>query len=342
MPQSYGVRNPADSLWAATTTFDFSPLNDVSSYEDERKKLYGIIPEDWIPDFYKEGYNNSIEGMAYQMISGKQFFDIDPTKNPEMINDIMATISSFITPTDILSMATGGGIAAKILGKYGSKTMQIAMKQTNLPKSVIKKAVEAGTMDAVSHATKAKLRATVGAGGFGFYSGLQNAELQVLQDRDMGHIKDLGDATQAFASGFGKGAVHGAAIGAVTGGLGQLGRMAGSKATTRLSERVQSAAAIGGDKGIEIAAFGTIPTIEDALRGEYRLPRAEEWIHAAGVVGGLGVARGAIKVRRDIKDRYSKEAMEAIPEKDVLAAKKKGAGNSMMKEIVLIQLIRYG
>jgi len=326
MPQSYGVRNPADSLWAATTTFDFSPLNDVSSYEDERKKLYGIIPEDWIPDFYKEGYNNSIEGMAYQMISGKQFFDIDPTKNPGMVNDIMATISSFITPTDILSMATGGGIAAKILGKYGSKTMQIAMKQTNLPKSVIKKAVEAGTMDAVSHATKAKLRATVGAGGFGFYSGLQNAELQVLQDRDMGHIKDLGDATQAFASGFGKGAVHGAAIGAVTGGLGQLGRMAGSKATTRLSERVQSAAAIGGDKGIEIAAFGTIPTIEDALRGEYRLPRAEEWIHAAGVVGGLGVARGAIKVRRDIKDRYSKEAMEAIPEKDVLAAKEKGAG----------------
>ena len=171
MPQSYGVRNPADSLGAATTTFDFSPLNDVSSYEDERKKLYGIIPEDWIPDFYKEGYNNSIEGMAYQMISGKQFFDIDPTKNPGMVNDIMATISSFITPTDLLSMATGGGIAAKMLGKYGSKTMQIAMKQTNLPKSVIKKAVEAGTMDAVSHATKAKLRATVGAGGFGFYSG---------------------------------------------------------------------------------------------------------------------------------------------------------------------------
>ena len=324
MPVSYGLRSTEASL--ADTSLNLSALSNPSGYEDERKKLYGIIPEDWIPDFYKEGYNNSIEGMAYQMISGKQFFEIEPDYNRGMIDDVMATIASFITPTDLLAMATGAGFATKALSKYGSQAMKIAIKQTNLPKSVIKKATEAGLKSAASNATKAKLRATVGAGGFGFYSGLQSAELQVLQERDLGHIKDLGDATKAFASGFGSGAVHGAAIGAVTGGLGQLGRMAGRKATARLSSKTQNAAAIGGDKGIEIAAFGTIPTIEDALRGEFRLPRAEEWIHAAGVIGGLGVARGAIKVRKDIKDRYSAKVMEAIPEKDVLAAKKKGAG----------------
>ena len=323
MPVSYGLRSTEASL--ADTSLNLSGLSDPSGHEDERKRLYGIIPEDWIPDFYKEGYNNSIEGMAYQMISGKQFFEIEPDYNRGMIDDVMATISSFITPTDLLTMATGAGFATKALSKYGSQAMQIAIKQTNLPKSVIKKATESGMKSAVTNASKAKLRATVGAGGFGFYSGLQSAELQVLEGRDLGHIKDLGDATKAFASGFGKGAVHGAAIGAVTGGLGQLGRMAGRKATAKLSSRTQNAAAIGGDKGIEIAAFGTIPTVEDAFRGEFRLPRAEEWIHAAGVVGGLGVARGAIKVRKDIKDRYSAKAMEAIPEKDVLTAKKKGA-----------------
>ena len=313
----FGVQKPNNRV--ADVKFDFSSFNDPSSHEDERSKLWGIIPEDYLPEFYKQGYNNSIEGMAYQMITGKQFFDdIDPN-NSGMIRDVMATIASFITPTDLLAMATGTKLAGKALSKYGSKTMQVALKQTNLPKSVLAEAVEKGTLDAVSNSTKAGLRASLGAGGFGFYSGLQSAELEVLQQRDMGHIKDLADATKAFTYGFGTGSVHGAAIGAVTGGLGQLGRMAGRKTTSRLSTRTQNAAAIGGEKGIEIAAFGSIPSIEDALKGEFRLPRPEEWVHAAGVVGGLGLAKGAFKVRQDIKDRYDKKLYESIPRKELKA-----------------------
>ena len=326
----FGVLNPANRV--ADVKFDFSSFTDASSYEDERKRLWGIIPEDYIPEVYKQGYNNSIEGMAYQMISGKQFFDdIDPN-NKGMLNDVMATIASFITPTDVLAMATGTKIAGKLLGNYGSKAMQIALKQTNLPKSVLAEAIEKGTMNAVSNSTKAGLRASLGAGGFGFYSGLQSAELEVLQRRDMGHIKDLADATKAFTYGFGTGSVHGAAIGAVTGGLGQLGKMAGRKATSRLSSRTQNAAAIGGEKGIEIAAFGTIPSIEDAMKGEFRLPRPEEWAHAAGVVGGLGLARGAFKVRRDIKDRYDKKLYDSISKKE-LKAKQEQIGGGFYDKI---------
>ena len=237
---SYGIRSPKSRV--ADFRFDFSGLDDPSGHEDERKRLYGIIPEDWLPDFYKQGYNNSIEGMAYQMIAGKQFFEIDPQYNPGMFRDIMATISSFITPTDILAMATGGGIAAKALNKYGTKAAQLALRQTNLPKHIVAEMTEAGMKDAAANAGRAQIRAAaglasdagkmqmraaVGAGGFGFYSGLQSAELQVLQDRDKDHIQGLADATKSFAYGFGNGSVHGAAIGAVTGGLGQLGRMAG-------------------------------------------------------------------------------------------------------------------
>ena len=330
----FGVLNPTNRV--ADVKFDFSSFNDPSSHEDERKKLWGIIPEDYLPEVYKQGYNNSIEGMAYQMITGKQFFDdIDPN-NKGMLNDVMATISSFITPTDIIAMATGTKMAGSLLSKYGSKTMQIALKQTNLPKSVLAEAVEAGTKDAISNSTKAGLRASLGAGGFGFYSGLQSAELEVLQRRDMGHIKDLADATKAFTYGFGTGSVHGAAIGAVTGGLGQLGRMAGLRAaggkTSKLSPRTLNAAAIGGEKGIEISAFGTIPSIEDAMRGEFRLPRPEEWIHAAGVVGGLHLARGAFKVKQDIKDRYDKKLYESIPRKD-LKAKQEQIGGGLFDKI---------
>ena len=121
----YGIRKPKNRV--ADTKFNFSDFTDSSAYEDERKRLYGIIPEDWLPEFYKQGYNNSIEGMAYQMISGKQFFDdIDPN-NKGMLNDIMATIASFITPTDILAMSTGAKFAGSLIGKYGSDTLKIAL-----------------------------------------------------------------------------------------------------------------------------------------------------------------------------------------------------------------------
>jgi len=180
---SYGKKTPQGRV--ADFNFDFSGLDDPSRHNDERKRLYGIIPEDFLPDFYKEGYNNSIEGMAYQMVAGKQFFEIDHNYNPGMVRDIMATISSFITPTDILAMATGGGLAAKALGKYGTKAAQTALTQTNLPKHIVAKMTEAGMKDAAANAGRAQIRAAAGlasdagkmqmsaafgAGGFGFYS----------------------------------------------------------------------------------------------------------------------------------------------------------------------------
>ena len=46
MPVSYGLRSTEASL--ADTSLNLSALSNPSGYEDERKKLYGIIPEDWI------------------------------------------------------------------------------------------------------------------------------------------------------------------------------------------------------------------------------------------------------------------------------------------------------
>ena len=40
------------------------------------EKLYGFIPGGWLPDWVKDGYNRSIEGMAQQVMSGKPVFTL--------------------------------------------------------------------------------------------------------------------------------------------------------------------------------------------------------------------------------------------------------------------------
>ena len=46
---SYGKKTPQGRV--ADFNFDFSGLDDPSRHNDERKRLYGIIPEDFLPDF---------------------------------------------------------------------------------------------------------------------------------------------------------------------------------------------------------------------------------------------------------------------------------------------------
>ena len=35
------------------------------------------FPESWLPDFVKDGYNNSLEGLYRQIESGEKVFEID-------------------------------------------------------------------------------------------------------------------------------------------------------------------------------------------------------------------------------------------------------------------------
>ena len=52
--------------------------NDLSSSlisPSEDPSWYGV-PGDWLPDWVKQGYNNSIEGLAINLATGKPHFDI--------------------------------------------------------------------------------------------------------------------------------------------------------------------------------------------------------------------------------------------------------------------------
>ena len=58
--------------------FNLSFLDENNTPKDYAEKypfggLLGIFPEDKLPNIYKEGYNRSVEGLAYQAISGKEF-----------------------------------------------------------------------------------------------------------------------------------------------------------------------------------------------------------------------------------------------------------------------------
>ena len=48
------------------------------------ENLYGFIPGDWLPSWVKDGYNNSIEGLTYQIATGKPKFDLGSySENPK-------------------------------------------------------------------------------------------------------------------------------------------------------------------------------------------------------------------------------------------------------------------
>ena len=82
----------------------------------EDAKLYGFVPGKWLPEWVKEGYNNSIEGLGYQIATGQRFFDVseDYLDNKGFAEDVGQSVMSFFTIADMGSLIAGGGIAGGI------------------------------------------------------------------------------------------------------------------------------------------------------------------------------------------------------------------------------------
>ena len=98
-----------------------SPTNifSVLTSLEEKQKASGSALWNYIPDFIKRGYNDSITGMAQQLATGEAPFDLE-SYNPGVLGDIGAGVISFFMPADIVTFGAGGGIggvAAKKAGK---------------------------------------------------------------------------------------------------------------------------------------------------------------------------------------------------------------------------------
>ena len=317
------VQSYTDGLDHYSAITPEAPVTD-KLYEDTRKKmealsktsakdekLYGFIPGDWMYDWMKAGYNNSIQGLAHTIMTGEEKFDLSGY-DPGLLEDVGATILSFLQPVDIATMFAGGGIGG-IAAKAGLK--KLAMKglkesletavEKGVTRKVLRKPVRSNIVNAMladdkkkavkiftNHKVKKKVaedaiekaaprvihramaEGATGATGLGFYSGLQTHLGQEIGPGDVSFVNTL------------KGAATGATLGFVTAGTGPLVKSVMKPTDTALGKLAQATAL----RAIETAEFGTLAP---ALEG--RMPTPEDYAHAAGVIGGLNVIRALPK-----------------------------------------------
>lgn len=278
-----------------------------SGKANKDESLYGFIPGGWLPNWVKQGYNQSIEGLAQQVVKGDPVFTLDQNYNPSMIEDIGATVVSFLTPTDFGAMVLGGGVGGLAL-KASSKR---AVSQ--LVKSGLKK--EAAEMTVAKASTKvlnqARAKAVTGATGLGFYSGLQSALGQQVTDEDISFTTTLKDAA------------IGAGLGAGTGALGVVSKSAA------LQRGLSSRKATLVEKGAETALFGTVSPL---LEGE--LPSLDSYIHAAGVIGGLTLSKAAReKVFKPKARALEGKELEAIYRENAEAKQNRERASILQQEV---------
>tara|TARA_R100000995_G_C3484316_1_gene126214 strand:+ start:2862 stop:6578 length:3717 start_codon:yes stop_codon:yes gene_type:complete len=236
----------------------------------KERKLYGFIPGEWLPNWVKQGYNQSIEGMARQVMSGEPVFNVEEGYDPNMAEDILATVMSFATPTDFASLALGGGIGTAAIKGTAVKTATKEFAARAAVKSGMERtaAVRLVNQAAPKILNQARAKALTGATGLGFYSGLQSSLGQKITNDDISLAQTLQDVAK------------GATLGAATGGVG--GKVSQATAVKALPKYQK----LGVEKAVETGVFGTV---SPALEG--KVPTAEDYMHAAGVIGGLTLKR---------------------------------------------------
>ena len=152
-------RQDALQYYSDKTSGQFETVDKTEQYEPQAKEeltntlktskkdkdLYGFIPGDWLPNWVKQGYNNSIEGLTYNIAKGESFYDLgEYAKNPEdipILEDIGSTLISFITPTDIAALTAGGGLGG-LAYKQGLKTAVGKIIKDGIRDKVAKSAIK--------------------------------------------------------------------------------------------------------------------------------------------------------------------------------------------------------
>ena len=306
---------------------DFSTdfIDDPSATEDRINNRLSIMPttwihgllgsKDWAPSWLKEGYNRSVEGLAYEWLHGEPYFDKSLYNNQGAINDLLATIMSFATVGDVATLGAGSLVGKAAMGRLMAKSANMATK-AGIPKKAAQLGAQQGAEQFYTIGTKMGLGKTiaahsgVGAINLGFYEGLHSAVAQKAEKKDLNFLETLKSTA--------RGAITGASIGA-TGTvfakapfMTKVPGLKSLKATGGLSR-----ATVG-----EITAVGLLPAAEQTLAGEPRLPTMTDFLYGAGLVSGLkiqhkafsGAMRGIAKAsgKTDYVDAANKFTPEEV------------------------------
>tara|TARA_R110000765_G_scaffold31886_1_gene74490 strand:+ start:1496 stop:5221 length:3726 start_codon:yes stop_codon:yes gene_type:complete len=224
-----------------------------------RTQLEDSFLDEWMPDWIKKGYNESITGMAEKIVTGEERFDLGNYK-PTILGDIGSAIAGFLMPADLAATFAGAGIgslATRAAAKTAlSKAAKIGAKRLitfGSSKQFADKVMESG-------AKRLLTGASVQAGALSTYTGLNEALKQEIKDGDVDWSDVLTESSKAALSGAVGGAIFGRAI------------TRGAKTSSALAQ--------------EAIGFGTADPI---LRGE--MPSPEDYISGLGVVLGISAAK---------------------------------------------------
>lgn len=284
----------------------------------ENAELYGFIPGKWLPEWVKEGYNNSIEGLGYQIATGQRFFEVseDYLDNKSFAEDVGQSVMSFFTIADMGSLIAGGGIAGGIANVGYKNAAKQTIKQlikNNVQKGLSKEAAERAAQKTVTQLVsknKKKAAQVIRAS-----SGMKNkiSEKLALEIVEEG-AKKLPNKIMSSAIGGGGGlgfygglqsafgqelqsgdisalmvtkdAAINAGLGFVTAGSGsRFGKYLSTKLGTPITATQKLAHGVA-VKSLEAAQFGAAAPLMEG-----RAPEWKDFAHAAGVIAGMNVAR---------------------------------------------------
>ena len=238
---------------------------------------------DFLPDFVKAGYNDSITGLSDQLLTGEKRFDLGKY-DPTVLEDLGATVASFFMPADFLTFAGSstatlgvGGFAAKA----GAKTaLKRAIKLGS--KKLIQSGVKKDLAESVVNKGAKKLieQSLLQGGAMTGYTGISTFLRQKIEGGDVDYSDILTKSAQAGIAGGIGGAVFGRALGR----KGSLG-MAYAQ------------------EGI---AFGTAQPL---LEGE--IPEPMDYVNSLGFALGLtGSRAAAVKANKYVKTFLKKEKID--------------------------------
>ncbi len=237
-------------------------------------------------------YNNSIQGLSYQIAQGEQAFDLRDWE-PSMLEDIGATVLSFMMPVDFLTFAATSGVGGLVARGVMKRSVALATKKLigqGLSEAAAKSAISKGTSKLLTGMERfatspASSRFITGGIGLGGYTFRQDLKAQKAYTGEVDFSEALLVAAKAGLAAGGAGVVGGK----VAAGLSRkslLKRTLEQRKAGDLLVRPPSFGERGfqslGEFAPEVLAFGTIGPV---LEGE--IPTLEGYAHATGVMLGM-------------------------------------------------------
>ena len=302
--ENEGKPIPTQAVWEEQSFKDLQSKTSKSSAND-----LGFFASmaDWLVtddsyDWMKAAYNRSLTGATENLLSGEARYDVDET-DFTILEDIGATMLSFLMPLDIITMGMGGFIGGKLAnqalksGLRGGAIRQAAKEGAKLA------AKQGKTYTAIADDA---IKGMLGTADKAVLGGIKQAPMLGLYEAAIHGVHNKIEG-KSFLEGAAYGAFHGGALGFITGGIG--GGMGAKqaqilKATNKNPMgkdwyKARVGWGIPGQIGAESSVFSATEIGERIIRGEDLA--GEEIVK---IFGRNAALFGALKVQGKLQQKF--------------------------------------